>query len=787
MDKTKSRLAAFFDNDDEETSFPQKEVDDQKRTVFTQGTVRKSKREKEKEAAEAKRKEEEEHAARAYAEFLDAFQGEGADRKKGASTFVKAGQNTGQEPAYAPSGKGKVQVSRAFEEPSVRSPSPPPAAPKPKGKRAMDSFLEEIKREQADREARLSRHATQGRSVTSIAAYEGQSGSKDRGDPQTSNVFVANLPQHVNEQILGNFFARAGPVGSVKIMWPRSDATVGPGADMTATRRNKNAALSGFVSFMKRRDAENALREFDGYDWGGSILRVGWSKAVPVAARPMYVANRYGSRSPSPVPVGPVRKDRERRRSRSPSPSHDRDRDYGRGRDYRPSRRSRSRSYSPNHSRSPRHRRLHRHSDDRSYSPRRRRSRTPPPPQVLQDDEVTDTFIKTVAAEVRGHDAEYEQTLQERERSNAKYAFLNQNHRRHRFYRSLVEQKEPLEPEFNDEGYNSVYSTDSAEESERERGRKHELGRLARRRFEAMLRALSGRRGEMARCMAFSLEHAEASVEVADIIVSSLVVDGTPVPRKVARLHLICDILHNSAAPLPMAWKFRQEFQSRLGLVFDHLSTIYHSFPGRITAETFKKQITAVVDIWEDWIVFPPDFTAELRHRLEGAALSQERRAEEPAAVEVQEAAPSFTSKFKSSTFKPAELVADEAARVEDDDGEPMDEGSDVDGKPIDDVDGDPLDADVDGVPVDNADGEPMEDVDGVPDEDVDGVPVGDVDGVPMEDVDGEPLADDVDGAPIPAGPSADIDVDGEPIQSADANVDGDPMDDDVDGEPVAV
>lgn len=64
------------------------------------------------------------------------------------------------------------------------------------------------------------------------------------------------------------------------------------------------------------------------------------------------------------------------------------------------------------------------------------------------------------------------------------------------------------------QGYNSIYSTDSAEESERERGRKHELGKLARRRFEAMLRALSGQRGEMARCMAFSLEHAEAAAEV---------------------------------------------------------------------------------------------------------------------------------------------------------------------------------------------------------------------------------------------------------------------------------
>ena len=82
---------------------------------------------------------------------------------------------------------------------------------------------------------------------------------------------------------------------------------------------------------------------------------------------------------------------------------------------------------------------------------------------------MTDTFIRTVAAEVRGHDAEYEETLQEREKTNPKYAFLNKEvghliiarrlcslnaytqHRRNRYYRSLVERKEPLEPEFDDE------------------------------------------------------------------------------------------------------------------------------------------------------------------------------------------------------------------------------------------------------------------------------------------------------------------------------------------------
>ena len=58
-----------------------------------------------------------------------------------------------------------------------------------------------------------------------------------------------------------------------------------------------------------------------------------------------------------------------------------------------------------------------------------------------------------------------------------------------------------------------MYSSDS-EESEREQSRKNVLGYTARQRFEAMLRALSGKRGDIARCMLFSLEHAEAAHEV---------------------------------------------------------------------------------------------------------------------------------------------------------------------------------------------------------------------------------------------------------------------------------
>ena len=184
-----------------------------------------------------------------------------------------------------------------------------------------------------------------------------------------------------------------------------------------------------------------------------------------------------------------------------------------------------------------------------------------------------------------------------------------------------------------------------------------------------------------------------------------------------------------------MAWKFRQEFQSRLGLVFDHFSTIYHSFPGRITAETFKSQITTVLDIWEDWIVFPPEFTLQLRQRIEGQVQEEAPKVEETPVV-VEEYTPAPVSRFKTSSFKPAEESTEHFKTASQDDGgeAPMDEESDIDGVPLGDVDGEPLD---------DADGEPMDDIDGAPLDD-------DIDGAPMEDdIDGAPLDNEIDGAPM--------------------------------------
>ena len=78
----------------------------------------------EKREEELKRKEEEENAAKAYAEFLDAFQGEDAARRKAGSAFVKSGQAAPYEPSVRTRGEPS-RTAQMFENDSRVSTVPP--------------------------------------------------------------------------------------------------------------------------------------------------------------------------------------------------------------------------------------------------------------------------------------------------------------------------------------------------------------------------------------------------------------------------------------------------------------------------------------------------------------------------------------------------------------------------------------------------------------------------------------------------------------------------------------
>jgi U2-associated protein SR140 len=260
-------------------------------------------------------------------------------------------------------------------------------------------------------------------------AHEGRTGSFDSGDPETTNIHVANLPPDVTEATLGYFFAKFGSIGSLKIMWPRGGLEGGPGAGMTSVRRSNMSGLSGFVAFMRRRDAERAIRELDGYEWEGSVLRCTWGKSMPMPPRPIYgkflillffckscaealekvasESSRDRSRSPR---RGKRSRSPDRRRNRSPSNSGEREMSWRR-RGRRPSSPPRPVSRSRSRSRSP-HRR--RHSRSRSASPRQW-------PRIDAEEEY---FIRNVWDKIREHGSHFETMIRQRERGNPRFAFL---------------------------------------------------------------------------------------------------------------------------------------------------------------------------------------------------------------------------------------------------------------------------------------------------------------------------------------------------------------------------
>lgn len=252
-----------------------------------------------------------------------------------------------------------------------------------------------------------------------------------------------------------------------------------------------------------------------------------------------------------------------------------------------------------------------------------------------------------------------------------------------------------------------VLSSDDSElESEMKHNRRGALGRLPRARLEALLRSLSNTRDKIARVMVLALDRPDAAEEVAEVIIQSLLINSTPVPRKIARLNVISDILHNCAGTPTNAWKYRSLFESKLPAVFTHLGEIYKSFPGRMKAEVFRKQIMTTMEVWEQWLVFNPSVLADLEKRLSTGEDGSDRLESTDADGNIAGKAevesdtpkgpvPGFNVVKAGATHtsaQPAEQVDDDidgealplnlSSAVEDVDGEPLD-GEDLDGAPL--------------------------------------------------------------------------------------------------------
>ncbi|CAG8505458.1 6856_t:CDS:10, partial [Cetraspora pellucida] len=605
--------------------------------AFSIGTHKKTPFQKHKEELEQKKKQESEEAAKVYAEFVASFEKD----EGGGKTFVKGETivpkllfdheaiNIKKE-TPVPTTPPKLYKPQAFVPAAVTTNQEPipeinkesaeknededKQDDKSKKKRNLDSFLEEIKREQEEREDRLrQKHAKlAGAGVSSVcandiettgsdefvptsltvkAAFEDRPGSHDTGDPNTTNLYVGNISPEVNEEMLCKEFAKYGPIASVKIMWPRTQEE---------KDRNRNC---GFVSFMDRECAAIALKNMDGRELLGYVMRVGWGKAVPIPPQPIY----GGRPPPSGLPFN-AQMVHTNNYANVPPPGS---------------------------------------TAAVLKGPRLEVQVTrPEDPQIVK-------IIHRMVERVVKYGPPFEAIIMDREWNNSKFGFLfNNDSPEHIYYRwrlySILQGDPknkwrteafhmfnegpiwvPPEIPFDEDAADELLDSDEEDERERERVPKGTLGPKAKHRLEVMLRKLTYERGAIAKAMAFSIDHSDAADEIVDIICKTLVIKETPIPTKVARLYLVSDILHNSSVSVPNAWKFR----TVLPEIFEHLNEVYRSIAARLKAETFRRQITTILTVWENWIVFPQPYIESLTNtfmkltkegdRIQNSSISQ--------------------------------------------------------------------------------------------------------------------------------------------------------------------
>jgi len=157
------------------------------------------------------------------------------------------------------------------------------------------------------------------------------------------------------------------------------------------------------------------------------------------------------------------------------------------------------------------------------------------------------------------------------------------------------------------------------------------------------------RRGDVARVTAFAVDNAYAAEEVVDILCDNVArpaafsganPDYEPMsvdresgkeddknqtkedttPAKMIALYLISDVLSNSGLGVRNVWRYRQLFDQRLreGKVFEGLADVgVRENWGKLRQEKWRRSISSVLTLWENWNIFPQTSHEAIRAAFE--------------------------------------------------------------------------------------------------------------------------------------------------------------------------
>jgi U2-associated protein SR140 len=528
-------------------------------------------------------------AAREYADFVADFGGSDGDEPGPAAAAAKPFVRGGVIDPAAPPGPAGAAPRGAAGAPRPHYAPPPPAAaaaaaaPGPGSladaaadlppntapasggaarPRKMDLLLEDLKREQAAREARRAA----GLPPDPADAAAARAGAAAAADGASTNLCVGNLAPELDEAALLQEFGRFGAVASVKVMWPR---------DEEARARARN---TGFVAFMRRADAEAALRALDGAPLRDLPLAVGWGRAVPLPPAPLAWPPGGGDAFAAGAAAPEATRER-RHDGPPPAPPV-----AGRGADV-----------------------------------------VVAPPVDERRRFAADAAAHYVARDGAAFEAALARACAADAALRADFAFLfDTASPDHAYYRwrlfslasgdslsawraapfLMVEASRRWVPP----PITALVGGSGGAGARPARAGAAPLPPAARARFEALLAGLTVGRAAVREAMAFALDHADAAADIAALLAESLAAPDAPVGLRVARLFLLSDILHNTGAGARNAARYRLRLQDALPDAFEALRSALVAAGGRLAQEALRRHVLRVLRAWRGWFVFSDDF-----------------------------------------------------------------------------------------------------------------------------------------------------------------------------------
>lgn len=514
--------------------------------------------------------------------------------------------------------KKSLRDSCSSEEKTTSRPSKPPPVPVPlkPDPRCPTTLTLQVNLNPKDRESSMS-------------------GSYDNGDPNTTNLYLGNINPTVNETDLCDIFGKFGPLASIKIMWPRTDEE---------RARNRN---SGFVAYMSRLDAERALKALNGNDFRGYDMKLGWGKAVPIPQNPVYVPPELLKLN-LPPPQSGLPFNAQLHKS-------DIDRGYVVPNPYpRPLPTELESEVSSNSNLKS----IKDTYDEFTRVIERSTVRVVSPSDPL----VLDRIHRTIEYVLKEGPV-FEAIVIARENKNSKYSFLYDNQSpEHIYYRwklySILHGDDPYQwrteefkmfeggptwkppplnpyaegmpielvelPVLSDnssKGRKAVFLEGNLDKTIEE---SHLKGKFEQEVLGDILRNLDPTRGKIGSAMMFCINHSDAAIKIIDCIYESLRLLETPFQRKIARLFLVSDILHNCSASVTNASYYRKGFQGKLISIFEHLREYLINVEDRYKADKFKQKVLSVLGAWKEWTLYEDEFVIKLSNILLGMKVNED-------------------------------------------------------------------------------------------------------------------------------------------------------------------